>query len=146
VENPLGNGQNVTTTYAYDDRWDKPTLVTAPGSAPVSMGYDSLGNGAWHQVGDLTRRTDFTSHASGPAAGAAGTATAPADNPLLPVNVNYVYGLADDKPQSWMHPHLYFLLVLTVLPVAVYAPTHLVLRRLFPSRTLSAAPISPVPG
>ncbi|HEX7899560.1 MAG TPA: hypothetical protein VF950_17460 [Planctomycetota bacterium] len=56
---------------------------------------------------------------------------APADNPLLPVNVNYVYGLGD-KPQSWMHPHLYFLLVFTVLPVVVYAPTHFALRRLFP--------------
>lgn len=56
---------------------------------------------------------------------------APPDRPHLPVNVNYVYGLSDDKPQTWMSPGAYFLLVLSVLPVAVYAPTHLVLRRLF---------------
>jgi hypothetical protein len=74
---------------------------------------------------------------------------APSDNRLLPVNVNYVYGFSDDKPQSWMHPHLYFLLVLTALPTAVYLPTHLVLRRLFAakaSRTPSEAPPSPAPG
>ena len=29
---------------------------------------------------------------------------APHDNPNLPVNINYVYGLSDDKPQQWMRP------------------------------------------
>ena len=56
---------------------------------------------------------------------------APASDPNLPVNVNYVYGLSDAKPQSWMHPHLYFATVLAVLPVAIYLPTHLVLSRVF---------------
>jgi hypothetical protein len=62
---------------------------------------------------------------------------APADNHALPVNVNYVYGLSDDKPQGWMDPRLYFALVLVALPAVVYLPTHLVLRRLFRSATLS---------
>lgn len=57
-----------------------------------------------------------------------------ADNPLVPVNVNYVYGFDDKKPQSWMSPNLYFLLVLTALPLLVYLPTHLVLRRAFRPR------------
>ena len=56
---------------------------------------------------------------------------APADRPHLPVNVNYVYGFGDAKPQAWMHPHLYFLLVLTGLPLGVYLPTHLALKRIF---------------
>ena len=56
---------------------------------------------------------------------------APAANPHLPVNVNYVYGLSDDHLQTWMHPHLYFLLVLAALPTVCYIPTHLVLSRLF---------------
>lgn len=56
---------------------------------------------------------------------------APVDRPHLPVNVNYVHGLSDLRPQTWMHPHAYFLLLLAGLPLAVYLPTHLVLKRLF---------------
>jgi len=56
---------------------------------------------------------------------------APADRPHLPVNVNYVFGLSDEKPQTWMHPHLFFLLVLAALPTVCYLPTHLALRKIF---------------
>jgi hypothetical protein len=59
---------------------------------------------------------------------------APADCPNLPVNVDYVFGLSDEKPQAWMNSHLYFLMLLVVLPACFYLPTHLVLRKLFPSR------------
>jgi hypothetical protein len=47
------------------------------------------------------------------------------------VNVYYVYGLSDDKPQAWMDPRLYFALVLVALPTILYLPTPLVLSRLF---------------
>jgi hypothetical protein len=57
----------------------------------------------------------------------------PADNPGLPVNVNYVYGLGDDRPQTWMHPVAWLACVLTALPLVVYWPTHLLLRRVFPA-------------
>ena len=56
----------------------------------------------------------------------------PANNPNLPVNVNYVYGLSDEKAQTWMKPHLYFMMLLAVLPACMYLPTHLVLKKLFP--------------
>ncbi len=56
---------------------------------------------------------------------------APAGRPHLPVNVNYVYGLSDERPQSWMDPRLYFTLVLVALPAVVYLPTHLLLARVF---------------
>jgi len=55
----------------------------------------------------------------------------PADRPLEPVNINYVYGLSDQTPQSWMPQPLYFGLLLIVLPVGIFLPTHLVLTRLF---------------
>jgi hypothetical protein len=55
----------------------------------------------------------------------------PAASPNLPVNVNYVYGLSDEKAQTWMHPHLYFLTELAVLGGVIYLPTHLVLGKLF---------------
>jgi hypothetical protein len=51
--------------------------------------------------------------------------SAPVDCPNLPVNVNYVYGLSDEKPQAWMNSHLYFLMLLAVLPGGIYLPTHL---------------------
>jgi len=60
---------------------------------------------------------------------------APADRPHLPVNVNYVFGLSDDKPQSWMAPPLYFLMVLAALPTLCYVPTHLALSRIFKPRS-----------
>jgi hypothetical protein len=55
----------------------------------------------------------------------------PRDQPNLPVNVNYVYGLSDEKPQTWMNPHLYFFMVLVGLPLVIFLPTHLVLQKLF---------------
>lgn len=59
---------------------------------------------------------------------------APRDNPNLPVNINYVYGLSREQPQQWMPPLAYLGLMLVALPLAIYWPTHLTLKRLFGSR------------
>lgn len=58
---------------------------------------------------------------------------APVDNPNLPVNINYVYGINDSQPQHWMDRRLYFACLLIFMPVLVYWPTHLALRRVFAS-------------
>ena len=55
---------------------------------------------------------------------------APADRPNLPVNVNYVYGMSDDKPQEWMPPLAWFAVMMTGLPLLFFLPTHLLLNRL----------------
>jgi hypothetical protein len=65
---------------------------------------------------------------------------APADRPWMPVNINYVYGLNDEKSQTWMPPLAYFSLVMVLLPAAVFWPTHLLLRRLFGRSYSDAAP------
>lgn len=57
----------------------------------------------------------------------------PPENPNLPVNINYVYGLDEEKPQEWMPPLAYLWVLLIGLPVCVYLPTHLVLRLCFRS-------------
>ncbi len=57
---------------------------------------------------------------------------APIDNPNLPVNINYVYGLNADMSQQWMPPLLYLGLMLIVLPICIFLPTHLLLRSVFP--------------
>jgi hypothetical protein len=60
---------------------------------------------------------------------------APLDNPNLPVNINYVYGLSDEKPQAWMSPLAYLGLMIVGLPVCVFLPTHLVLLAVFRAST-----------
>jgi hypothetical protein len=59
---------------------------------------------------------------------------APSDNPNAAVNINYVFGLGADKPQTWMHPGLWLAALMVGLPVCLYLPTHLVLSRLFGPR------------
>lgn len=59
---------------------------------------------------------------------------APAANPNLPVNINYVHGMSTEAPQTWLPPLAYFGLMLVVLPACVYAPTHFTLQRLFGTR------------
>ncbi|MFO0871856.1 MAG: hypothetical protein U0935_23270 [Pirellulales bacterium] len=61
---------------------------------------------------------------------------APPDQPNLPVNINYVYGLSDQAPQSWFHPHLYVLVLLLVLNLGIFLPTHWLLVRFAPSAAL----------
>jgi len=45
-------------------------------------------------------------------------------------NINWVFG-PGRKPQTWMPPLAYLALLIVFFPVAVYLPTHLLLRRLF---------------
>lgn len=52
---------------------------------------------------------------------------APPDRPNLPVNVNYVYGTSDDKPQQWMPPLAWLGLMMAGLPLLFFVPTHLLL-------------------
>lgn len=60
---------------------------------------------------------------------------APVDQRNLPVNVNFVYGLSDDAPQKWMDGRLYFALEMVALPLLIYAPTHLILAKVFGKRS-----------
>lgn len=58
---------------------------------------------------------------------------APASNPGLPVNVNYVFSLNDQAPQTWMPAPAFFALVLVASPLLCWWPSHLLMIRLFPS-------------
>ena len=49
----------------------------------------------------------------------------------LPVNVNFVYGVSKDGPQTWMNETAYVLLYGAVLLIAFFIPTHLGLKRFF---------------
>lgn len=53
------------------------------------------------------------------------------ENPLAPVNINYVYGFSETTAQTWMPQPVFIVLLLVGLPALIYIPTHLVLRKLF---------------
>jgi hypothetical protein len=61
----------------------------------------------------------------------------PPSHPSWAVNINYVYGLDDKHPQTWMAPGWWLLLMMAFNVLALYVPTHLVLGRVF------GAPTSP---
>ena len=54
-------------------------------------------------------------------------------NPNLPVNINYVDGFNNRQPQHWVNQNLYVVLLFGALWLVAFLPTHLVLRKIFPS-------------
>lgn len=51
--------------------------------------------------------------------------------PSHAVNINYVYGMDDKRPQTVMAPELWLLLMMGVNVVGLYVPTHVVLKKLY---------------
>jgi hypothetical protein len=63
-----------------------------------------------------------------------------------PGNVNKVFGPNSETPQTWMHPLLWLAVVMVVMPVVIYLPTHFCLRRLMPQRQGDQGPFLPPTG
>ena len=57
---------------------------------------------------------------------------APASNPSLAVNLNYVHGLSYETRQTVMHPLLWLGIMLVGFPLVFYLPAHLALSKWFP--------------
>lgn len=55
----------------------------------------------------------------------------PADNPALPVNINYVYGFNDQAAQTWMPAWMWFAGLQTGLVFLILWPTHAILKRFY---------------
>ena len=62
-------------------------------------------------------------------------APAPASNPNVAVNINYVHGLGTGGPPAGMSPRVWLLTLMVGLPLVLYLPTHLALAWLFPLGT-----------
>jgi hypothetical protein len=70
----------------------------------------------------------------------------PKDDPNLPVNINYVYGLDDDAgPQQWMPPLAWLGLLVLGLPLGLFLPAHLLLNWLFRSPPRVQFPLGETP-
>ena len=50
------------------------------------------------------------------------------DAGLAAVNLDYVFGLSNTEPQHWMAPGLWLALLMAALPIALWLPTHLLLK------------------
>jgi hypothetical protein len=55
-------------------------------------------------------------------------------DPKLPRNVDYVFGLDDAHPQTWLPPGLYLVVWILTLFILAYVPTHLALVKLTAAR------------
>lgn len=65
---------------------------------------------------------------------------APAEYPNLPVNINYVHGLSDAAPQTWLPPIAYLATMMVALPLIIFFPTHFALKKLAPPRDVPNPP------
>jgi hypothetical protein len=86
------------------------------------LGYDKRALPAWTV---LAATLCFVCYFFTPAAG-----SHPA-NPNLPININYLYGFNDQRPQPWVNQNLYVGLWLGGLWLGAFLPTHLALRQIF---------------
>jgi hypothetical protein len=86
----------------------------------MRLGYDRRGLYVWWAVAWAAMWVSYLYLPMPPA---------PPSNPGLPVNVNYVFGINDTAPQQWMPAPAFFALMLVSLPMLIWMPTHLLLRR-----------------
>ena len=59
----------------------------------------------------------------------------PPPNPnagLIPVNINYVWGMKDEVAQTWMSSTAWLFSLLAGLPLLLFLPTHLILKKFMP--------------
>jgi hypothetical protein len=85
------------------------------------IGYDRRAFWAWTGIAAMLLLICFFLM-PGPAANAG----------LMPVNINYVWGMRGDAPQTWVPPYIWLAGQLFGLPLLAFAPAHLVLTRLMP--------------
>jgi hypothetical protein len=58
---------------------------------------------------------------------------APLNNPNLPVNINYVYGIKDAAAQTWMSANAWFTMLVVGLPLVFWFPVHWILSKVMPA-------------
>jgi hypothetical protein len=57
----------------------------------------------------------------------------PNPNPgLTPVNINYVWGMSDHAPQTWVSPGAWLAGLIIGMPLLLFAPVHFLLMRFMP--------------
>jgi hypothetical protein len=96
------------------------------------LGYDRRALAIWTAISTLVLLVCYFLAPAPPA---------PASNPNLAVNINYVHGLNYEKPQTWLPPWLWLTTMIVGFPIVFYLPSHLTFRSLFSTKT-AAIPAS----
>jgi len=90
------------------------------------LGYDKQALTGWtFMVGGLVLVCYFFTPAAG----------SHLANPNIPININHLYGFDDRQPQYWINQNLYVILWFGVLWLAAFFSTHLILCKIFASKT-----------
>jgi len=90
------------------------------------LGYDKQALTGWtFMVGGLVLVCYFFTPAAG----------SHLANPNIPININHLYGFDNRQPQYWINQNLYVILWFGVLWLAAFFPTHLILCKIFASKT-----------
>jgi hypothetical protein len=103
------------------------------------LGYDRRALAGWTVVSTVVLLSSYFLAPAPPA---------PADNPNLAVNINYVYGMSYKEPQTVMPPLLSLTALIVGFPLVFYVPAHLMFRSFFPAAVPSGELIEtkPVPA
>ncbi len=94
------------------------------------LGYDRRALAGWTVISTARPSRQLFSRAR---------TAAPADNPNLAVNINYVHGLSYEKPQTGMPPMVWLTSMIVGFPLVFYLPLHLIFGHFFPVRPLQCA-------
>jgi len=100
------------------------------------LGYDRRAFAGWTVIGTVILLSSFFLAPAPPA---------PANHPDFAVNLNYVHGLSDKAPQTWMPSWLWLTIFLVGFPVLFYLPAHLIFRRWFPAAVAGTSSMTAPP-
>jgi hypothetical protein len=92
------------------------------------LGYDRQAFAIWTAISTVVLLVSYFLAPEPPA---------PATNPNLAVNINYVHGLSYERPQTRLPPWIWLTTMIVGLPIVFYLPTHLTFRLLFPTITVA---------
>ncbi len=100
------------------------------------LGYDRRALAGWTMISTAVLLVSYFLAPAPPA---------PADNPNLAVNVNYVHGLSYEKPQTWMPPMVWLTSMVVGFPLVFYVPAHFMFRSFSPKPVASGSAVGTAP-
>ena len=142
----MGHKMTGMTAYMFDERRSLflRGLSLVHGWLPFllfylvsKVGYDRRALGAWTVLAWALCLLSFFFL---PAAGAH------LADPNIPVNVDYVRGFDDAKPQTWLPAGAFLAMWMMALLGLFFVPTHLVLRKLFGAKPTLNSVRTPAPA
>ncbi len=96
------------------------------------LGYDRRALAGWTAISTVVLLVSYFLAPAPPA---------PADNPNLAVNINYVHGMSYEKPQTRLPPMVWLMSMIVGYPLVFYVPADFIFRSIVPTPAARNAPI-----